>query len=345
MEIPQHILERLKRNEEIAEKFNEIEVSILTTLNFQDFLEKLLSEISNKFAIPHTWISIIQDSSIAGQLNAVQNSALLSTSTAFVGRSDFLRITGNSLAPILANARLDRFRCLMPNTRGWQMGSLSIAPITLDGEVVGSINQADPDARRFEPGIDTSLLERLAVKISLCLSNVNAHERLRFMAYHDPLTRLLNRGVMERILNREFQRAKRYLTDLTILFLDLDDFKGINDTHGHDAGDRALCHVADGLVGLKRDSDVVARFAGDEFVVILPNTSTAQAEHYISRVKAWLGAHPLQEPSGLVSIQLSHGVASVRSPKIHAAQEMIKLADRNLYRAKEKKNCRSTRAV
>ena len=123
MEIPQHILERLKRNEEIAEKFNEIEVSILTILNFQDFLERLLSEISTKFAIPYTWISIIDDSPIAKQLHTLNNSKLLGASTAFVKRERFIGITRNSLCPILANRNLGHYRCLMPQTRGWNMGS------------------------------------------------------------------------------------------------------------------------------------------------------------------------------------------------------------------------------
>ncbi len=337
MEIPQHILKRLKQNERIAEKFNEIEVSILAILNFQDFLEKLLSEISTQFSIPYTWISIIQDSPIADQLYAVKNSRLLTQSTAFVERNDFLSITRNSLVPILANQDLHRFDSLRPQVPAWRMGSLSIAPITLDGEVVGSINQADPNPNRFEPGIDTSLLERLAVKVSLCLSNVNAHERLRFMAFHDPLTGLLNRGVMKRILEREFLRARRYNHSLSLIFLDLDDFKGINDSFGHDVGDHALCHVANILTGLKRDSDVVARFAGDEFVVILPSTSPPQAEAYINRVKHRLSTEPLSAVDGSIFVQLSHGVSCLDDPGILSAKDLLKSADRLLYRAKEKK--------
>jgi len=337
MEIPQSLLMRLKENEAIATKFNEIEISILTILNFQDFFEKLLCEISDKFSIPHIWISIIKESSIAVQLNDIKDSELLRTSTAFISKKKFLSITKNRLKPLLANENPDIFHALVPEIAGYDIGSIAIAPITLDGEIVGSINQADNNKKRFEPGIDTSLLEQLALKVSLCLSNVTAHEQLKFFAFHDSLTGLLNRGVMERILEREFQRAKRYNTDLALLFLDLDDFKSINDTFGHDNGDRALCLVADQLTLLKRGSDIVARFAGDEFVVIFPSTSKTQAEHFSKRIKKNLRSAPLSVNDMTFSVKLSYGISTISEKGIDSSKKLLKAADKKLYLAKQNK--------
>lgn len=337
MTIPKSILERLKQNEIIARKFHEIEISILTILNFRDFIEKLLFEISSKFNVPFTWLSIIEESSIYQYLQNIQDSELLNTSTAFLSREEFLNITGNRLKPLLANKDLQRFDILIPEAGQYDMGSIAIAPITLDGEVVGSINQADRDLKRFEPGIDTTLLEQLALKASLCLSNVTAHEQLKFLAFHDPLTGLLNRGVMERVLEREFQRSKRYHIDLTVIFLDLDDFKSINDSFGHDNGDLALCHTADCLLSLKRDSDIVARFAGDEFVVILPSTNRQQAEFYIKRVKEKLANEPLTANNTPYYVKLSHGLSSVFEKGMESSAVLLKAADKRLYEAKQKK--------
>ncbi|MBT3387692.1 MAG: GGDEF domain-containing protein, partial [Desulfobacula sp.] len=210
MTIPTSILERLKQNEIIAKKFHEIEISILSILNFQDFIEKLLFEISSKFFVPYTWLSIIEESNITEYLHNIQNSELLKTSTAFISEKQFSDITHNRLKPLLSNKNINQFNALIPEAGNYKIGSIAIAPITLDGSIVGSINQADKNINRFEPGIDTSLLEQMALKASLCLSNVTAHEQLKFLAFHDPLTKLLNRGVMERILEREFQRSKRY---------------------------------------------------------------------------------------------------------------------------------------
>lgn len=337
MTIPKSILERLKHNEIIARKFHEIEISILTILNFRDFVEKLLVEISSKFSIPYTWFSIIDDSRISEYILNIQNSELLSTSTAFVSRQEFKAITRNRVKPILANKNLDTYKILVPKAADYDIGSIAIAPITLDGEVVGSINQADQDSKRFEPGIDSSLLEQLALKASLCLSNVTAHEQLKFLAFHDPLTGLLNRGVMERVLEREFQRSKRYHIDLTLIFLDLDDFKSINDTFGHDNGDRALKHTADCLTRLKRDSDIVARFAGDEFVVILPSTTRDQAEHYINRVRVTLAKEPLTADNTSFCVNLSFGLSSISEKGMDSSAILLKTADKRLYEAKKNK--------
>lgn len=337
MTIPQSIIERLKQNEIVARKFHEIEISILTILNFQDFIEKLLLEISSKFSVPYTWVSIIEESSISKYLHTIQNSNLLRTSTAFLSKKIFSDITRNRLKPLLANKNLNGFKALIPEASDYEIGSIAVAPITLDGEIVGSFNQADKDIFRFEPGIDTSLLEQLAIKVSLCLSNVTAHEQLKFLAFHDPLTGLLNRGVMERVLEREFQRSKRYHIDLTVLFLDLDDFKSINDTYGHDNGDMALRHTADCLNSLKRDSDIVARFAGDEFVVILPSTNTSQAESYINRVKQKLADEPVSANKTNFYVKLSHGLSSVFEKGMASSAILLKAADKKLYQAKQNK--------
>lgn len=345
MEIPRSLLERLKQNEEVARKFNEIENSILTILNFHDFLEKLLCEISDKFGIPYTWISIIDESPITDQFQDIDDSHLLKTATAFLPAREFLAVTCCRLTPLLANEDLASYSALLPDMPDWHIGSIAVAPITLDGDIVGSINQADPSPKRFQPGIDTSLLERLAIKVSLCLSNVTAHERLRFLAFHDPLTQLLNRGVMERVLEREFQRAVRYSADLSLLFLDLDDFKTINDTFGHDVGDKALVHTADCLTRLKRDSDIVARFAGDEFVVILPSTNADQAAHYITRVEELLAASPLSHKGEEFRVGLSYGISSLPSPVLSTSGKLLKAADKNLYKAKQRKKGTAPRPV
>ncbi len=337
MPIPTSILQRLRKNEIIAKKFHEIEISILSILNFQDFIEKLLFEISSKFSVPYTWLTIIEESNITEYLHNIQNSELLKTSTAFISAKQFSSITQDQLKPLLSNENLSQFNLLIPEEARYEIGSIAIAPITMDGVIVGSINQADKNINRFEPGIDTSLLEQLALKASLCLSNVTAHEQLKFLAFHDPLTKLLNRRVMERILEREFQRSKRYHIDLVLLFLDLDDFKSINDTFGHDNGDKALCHTANCLNSLKRDSDIVARFAGDEFVVILPSTNIHQAETYIRRVKQKLVNNPIYANNKSFQIKLSHGLSSVFEKGMDSSAILLRTADKRLYKAKKSK--------
>ncbi|WP_287125791.1 sensor domain-containing diguanylate cyclase [Desulfobacter sp.] len=338
MEIPRHLLERMKRNEEIARKFNEIEISILNILNFKDFFKRLLFQIADKFSIPHIWLSIIQESTIYEQLKDSSESEVLKSAITFVDQERFLSIIKDQ-KPVLANKNLIFFKDLMPDTLTDPLGSLAIAPITLDGKLVGSINHADVDACRFQPGIDTSLLEQLAQKVSLCLSNVTAHEQLKFLAYHDPLTGLFNRRVFERILDREFSRAKRYDSELSLIFFDFDDFKTINDTAGHNIGDEALCFFANTIARLKRKQDIVARLAGDEFVVLLPSTQKKRAERFIKRVNAHFEINPLVSGEHMFNIQLSHGISSLSDDGVSDPSGLLKIADSKMYQHKtEKKN-------
>jgi diguanylate cyclase (GGDEF)-like protein len=241
------------------------------------------------------------------------------------------------MRPLLANQDLRPYNRLFPKNHTYSIKSIAIAPISLDGEVVGSLNQADFSFERFQPDIDTSRLEQLAVKVSLCMSNVMAHEKLRFLAFHDPLTGLLNRRVMESVLNREFNRIKRYASTLSAVFLDLDDFKGINDRYGHDWGDELLKYVADKLLEMSRDSDIVARFAGDEFVYILPETRAKSAEKLMRRIEAFLMAHPLTAEEFTIPVSISFGVASTEDSGVKNPAQLLKQADQMLYRAKQLK--------
>ncbi|MCK5099386.1 MAG: GGDEF domain-containing protein, partial [Desulfobacteraceae bacterium] len=108
-----------------------------------------------------------------------------------------------------------------------------------------------------------------------------------------------------------------------------------NDTFGHDNGDMALCHTANCLNSLKRDSDIVARFAGDEFVVILPSTNITQTETYISRVKQKLAASPLTANNTTFYLKLSHGLSSVFEKGMDSSAILLKEADKRLYQAKQ----------
>ena len=214
---------------------------------------------------------------------------------------------------------------------------MAIAPVYIDGEIVGSLNQWDYSSIRFEPDMDTSFLEQLMMKISLCLSNVAAHEKLKYFAYHDPLTGLLNRRAFESTLNSEFSRSKRHSHDLSLIFLDLDKFKLINDHYGHDVGDDALVYVADTLQDIVREEDIVARFAGDEFVVILPETKADKAETLMKRIQAYLNNHPLKHNGAKLTISLSYGITSTQDTGINSAAALLKKADEKLYVEKERK--------
>lgn len=333
----QNIIDRLTVNDEIARKFFMVETKILTILNFKELFDVLLSEIREKFDVPYAWISIIQKTELAKLLKPYGASVSLKAHLNSVNRNLFDEIVGDFERPVLINSNLDPFSKLFPRGEKYEIKSIAVSPLILDGEVAGSLNLADVTEQRFQPALDTEFLERLSVKVSLCLSNVVAHEKLKYLAYHDPLTDLLNRRVMGDVLRREFTRAVRYKNSLSMVFIDVNDFKRINDTHGHDIGDAYLKHVAKQLMKLCRETDIVSRFAGDEFVIILPETTLENTEKLMSRLVVDLSNRPLKHRGKTIPVSLSYGAASTEDKTIKSHNKLLKVADQKLYLAKKKK--------
>ncbi len=331
------ILEILKINQEISRKFFEIETNILSILNFKDLFKTLLTEIQEKMGVPFVWISMIDKSDISNLIQELAYSEILKERLNLIDREVFLGLIKGSLKPILVNDHLEPFYKLFPQRQNYPIRSLAISPLTLNGEIIGSLNQGDYSKHRFSPGMDTSLFEQLSIKVSICLSNVMAHEKLKLLAYWDPLTGLLNRRVMARVLEREIKRAERYGTPLSLVFLDLDDFKTVNDRYGHDLGDDLLKYVAKHLIEMIRETDIVARFAGDEFVIILPNTTIKETRKFVARLQSFFLKHPMNIGVISMPISISSGISSTEDKAITDAASLLKKADQMLYQAKKKK--------
>ncbi|MBW2606838.1 MAG: sensor domain-containing diguanylate cyclase [Deltaproteobacteria bacterium] len=328
------LIEQLKHNDEITRKFFEIEKRILSILNYKDLFEVLLKEIKLKFNMPYAWISIIEKSELFNFIQSLETFETLNKRINIINKKSFYNLIGTTTTPLLINDDLRAFFELLPRHEKHRIRSIAISPISLDGEIVGSLNQAHILPGHFKPGLDTSSLEQLAVQVSFCLSNVTAHEKLKFLAYRDPLTGLLNRRAMENVLKREFSREKRYQRVLSVVFIDLNDFKSVNDIYGHDRGDELLKYVANQLFDISRDTDVVARFAGDEFIFILPETSAASTKNLMNRLKDYFISHPLNTKGTSIPVSISFGVSSTEDKSIENPAMLLKRADEMLYRAK-----------
>jgi len=149
----------------------------------------------------------------------------------------------------------------------------------------------------------------------------------------DSLTGLYNRGYFEDSLSGEISRARRYDTEFSILFLDLDDFKKVNDTMGHLAGDFVLKKVSNLLIKEKREEDVVARYGGEELVVILPETNKVNTVIKAERIRKKIQDMPLIFDGKKIQISVCGGIATFPQDATEA-NELIRCADQALYRAK-----------
>jgi diguanylate cyclase (GGDEF)-like protein len=337
------LLATLRHNEAIVRKLFDIESRILGTTSFRDLFEKLLAEIETQFAIPHVWLSIVHAETITGLISDLRESPQARQHLVVVDEHSFRRLAGDGDAPSLVNDNLERYAPLVPPAFRGSLGSMAIAPIRLDGRIIGSFNQGDRNAARFSPDKDTFFLRQLAVKVSICLANVTAHEQLRVLATRDPLTHLPNRRELETILAREFQRARRQDLPLSVVFIDCDDFKQVNDTWGHDAGDAYLNHVARELSSAIRASDCAFRFAGDEFVLVLPGQTEDEARRMGLRLRERLAGSPLLYGEAQVAVRVSLGAACSREAGVDDSEGLLRLADARLYEDKRDKPARRGR--
>ena len=162
----------------------------------------------------------------------------------------------------------------------------------------------------------------------------DTYRLLENAANSDPLTGLLNRRGFRDRFDTELVRARRTGAPISLLVLDIDHFKKINDRHGHDIGDAAIRHMAELLTGNTRRHDVVGRLGGEEFALLLPETSAHQAAMVAEKVRQLVADNPLALDCGLVPLTVSIGAAQT-SREANQFDPLFSLADRRLYAAKE----------
>jgi diguanylate cyclase (GGDEF)-like protein/PAS domain S-box-containing protein len=217
-----------------------------------------------------------------------------------------------------------------PPTRGYLC-----LPLTVQGETLGVFHLGFLDVGEGEYAASRlQLAVSVGEAIKLSLSNLRLRKRLNEQATRDPLTGLFNRRYMEDTLSREVHRALRSRTPLCLAMLDLDYFKRFNDTYGHDAGDLVLREVGRMLREHLRRSDVACRYGGEEFVLVLPDSSLADTQQRLDQIRLLFERLETRHDGALLgSITLSAGVAS--APEHGATgEELLRAADVALYAAK-----------
>jgi diguanylate cyclase (GGDEF)-like protein len=172
---------------------------------------------------------------------------------------------------------------------------------------------------------------------NLALKLDQAHEQLRILSITDPLTGAANRRhFMERLL-AEVQRSAHDGVSFSVALIDIDNFKSVNDAHGHLAGDEVLRRLAAACMAQVRDGDTFARFGGEEFAVLLPDTGVEQAMQWLERLRQQVAELRVDLPAVQIAITVSIGLASpavVASPAATQLNAALRLADEALYRAK-----------
>lgn len=190
--------------------------------------------------------------------------------------------------------------------------------------------------------INPRTLER---SLRYALKLAETMEALRQLATHDELTGLLNRREFERVLKEEEERSRRFMRPLSVLFLDVDYFKKVNDTYGHAAGDEVLREVARRVLEQIRSVDRLARIGGEEFAVMLAEANGVAALDVARRIVAAMESIPVRLSDGTrIGVTLSAGAAEMEGPAVRA-EELLARADRALYAAKARGRNRALSAA
>jgi diguanylate cyclase (GGDEF)-like protein len=210
--------------------------------------------------------------------------------------------------------------------------SVAAFPLATHDGVIGVLAVWSTDRSRLAPEALT-LLRTLTPYAALQLQHALEYGRVRESSERDALTGLQNRRAFDREMTNETARHERYGHPFALLILDIDHFKAINDKHGHEAGDAVLRAVAGVIGSAIRDVDLAARFGGEEFVVLLPETTLEPAVEVAERLRASVEALESTWHGGAIPVRVSIGVAAVPGC-VRDARGLLRIADAALYEAK-----------
>ncbi len=221
------------------------------------------------------------------------------------------------------------------------LASVALVPLMRNRRLIGSLNLGSFDLNRFTETMGTDFVEHMASIIAICLENVISNEMLKYIGLTDSLTGVYNRRYIDRRLLEEIARARRQAYRISCMYIDIDHFKNVNDTIGHQGGDEVLREVATRINSELRLSDALGRFGGEEFVVLLIDAELDSAMMVAERIRAGIAGKPFTLANGnTLAVTVSIGVAVLNDfshdSAIEAvAQQLIANADGALYYAKD----------
>lgn len=339
------LLHEARLNEDKMRRFDQLERQLIGAHSLVDLIHLLLSDYKQAFGIEFVALALVDREYEAARILEAEKSAN-SASNPFPGLifiqsptllEDIYQQTRN---PVLSRFDKHRHGSLF-HVGSHSIASLALLPLCRQGELIGSLHLGSTDPERYEAGTGTAFLERLANIIAICLETALTQERLKLVGLTDGLTGVQNRRYFEHRCPVEVSQAQRHQQPLACMFLDIDKFKRVNDTHGHQTGDEVLRSVAKIIQGQLRASDTIARYGGEEFVVLLPQTPGHYAHEIAERIRLAVASHPFVTGTReKMVITISIGLAMLPQQSAsdigQQAENLIARADKAVYQAKHR---------
>jgi diguanylate cyclase (GGDEF)-like protein/PAS domain S-box-containing protein len=319
---------------QFAEALRDVSLAINSTLNLHEVLERILSSVFEFLPCNMANIALIDNGTAhvenfhgyisQGEIEWVK------AATFYVKDVQNLRMMAETGKPMfIADTRLvDYFT--NPNVLSY-MG----APIKVKQEVIGFLNLDSDQANTFTSLEECDRLQAFADLAGIAIDNARMYQKMTESAIIDSLTGINNRRSLLNVAEKEFERSNRHNSTISIIMLDIDNFKLINDTCGHQAGDAVLANVGKALSAFIRKIDTAGRYGGDEFCIILPETNLSEARAAANRL---LDAfHKIKVPS--IShqeyLQASLGVAC-KDEYVSTLEDLLARSDLAMYQAKKR---------
>jgi two-component system cell cycle response regulator len=334
------LLHEARQNEDKMRRFDQLERLLIGAGSLLELVRLLLTEYKLAFGLDFVTLALLDRD---GEASAILESGLGSNCAC----------AGLTLLPSPAPLQTLYQQSRRPfvgafgenhqphfNSPPRAIASVALLPLTRQGELIGSLHFGSADPDRYGAGDATDLLERLAQIIAICLESALTQERLKLAGLTDGLTGVQNRRYFEHRCQVEISQARRYSHPLACMFLDIDRFKRINDSHGHPTGDDVLRRVAKVIQLQLRAGDTVARYGGEEFVILLPQSEMHHSLQIAERIRVSIETLQLQARSGdAIKVTASIGLsmlsdAEQAGPNPQLAERLIAAADLALYQAK-----------
>lgn len=334
------LLHEARQNEDKMRRFDQLERCLIGATSLVELVRLLLSEYKSAFGVEYVTLALVdRDCEASRILEAETRDDEAFAGLILLQSPDCLNDLYRGEKPSLG--RFDRLRHgSIFKAPADAIASVALLPLTRQGELIGGLHFGSSDPERYAAGFGTDFLERLSAIIGVCLQSALNQERLKLVGLTDGLTGVQNRRYFEHRCLVEINQARRYKHPLVCMFLDIDRFKRINDTWGHQSGDEVLRNVAAAIQGQLRAGDTIARYGGEEFVVLLPQAASQHALEIAERIRASIARRHFASASAqLIPVTISIGLATLApeapdSSFPDQAAQLVAAADKALYQAK-----------
>jgi diguanylate cyclase (GGDEF)-like protein len=316
--------ENEKQKRMFEETLREVTRAITSTLDLKEVLGNILHALAQFIDFDRSAVLLCEGKDFVIRANDGYDAVRLPEGMAIdLAQDEFIDRVRLSRKAVIDNT----FKtCFLEGHDGERM--LAGVPIIYQGDLLGVIVMNCRNA-----AVSDELLFTLAGQAGIAIQNARLFERINTMATTDGLTGLNNRRHFFELADREFVRYKRYGAPLSVFMIDIDHFKRINDVYGHATGDQVLRHLARKLMELVRNSDVVGRYGGEEFVAILPETRLETAAEIAERVRETIENDAVHTEAGDIKYTLSIGVGAF-TQDVQTVDAVLDAADKGLYEAK-----------